>query len=58
MPRIPTFLKEIDAKDSLFFIGLGLVSYGTWLQSPWMSFIVAGSVLMLLSIVAATKGKG
>ena len=37
-------------KEVFILGGLAVMSYGLWLHSPWVSFVVGGTLLMLLGL--------
>lgn len=39
-------LTPISIRDLIYFIGLGLMSYGIYLKIPWLSYITCGVILM------------
>ena len=48
----------MDFLDGLFFIGLGAVCVGVWCIHPPSAFIVGGSALVALSVLAGRKQSG
>lgn len=40
----------IDVRDIFVFGGLGILTYGLYLYSPWISFVVCGILLMMIGI--------
>ena len=48
-------LTPIDISDLLYFIGLGLLSYGMYFIKPYLAFIVSGAILMLTAYMSGGK---
>ena len=46
-------MKQIDARDICGLLGLGLLSYGAWLIYEPAAFIVAGIILIAVTIISA-----
>lgn len=48
-------LTPIDIRDLLYFIGLGLLSYGLYLIKPYLAFIGSGVILMVTAYMSGGK---
>jgi hypothetical protein len=46
-----TLIKLIDPRDVVCLIGLTFLGVGLWWFEPWISFVVVGSILVLLSVL-------
>lgn len=42
---------KIDLQDVICLLGLCFLGTGLWWLEPWISFVVVGSILILLSVV-------
>lgn len=36
----------------MFLAGVGLIGYGLWLFLPWVSYVVVGAILLVVSIAS------
>lgn len=48
-------LTPIDVRDLIYFVGLGVMSYGIYMFMPWLSFVVCGAILMITAYISGGK---